>query len=535
MLTYEARIATLPGREAWLSECVESLRTQGVEPIITSDTRYSFPKWNESMDLCTSDLLFLPHDDDVYHNGYIDEMVSYMESHPDVAAVFCMDKFIDKDGRRMAGGNMLPIPEQDTYDFKTILNGMLVFGNFLRCETVCFRMSLIGDMRYPLDIGCGGAADTAFWFDILNKFNIGIINKQLVSNRQHPAQDTQSQRVAVVPDHWSAIDHAISLRPDDLNWDNYIAVEKIRVINNQNREMANVKARIGKGGEVRFIVVHEPPDNAGTGVVAADRVRRGNNVDAQISYYVFPNKELTSIQEGWFKGCPIIGCGPEQFGLVVKRFKPSVIEYHHTLGWGDKILSVETDARKELYLHDRWMWSEHPHEDGPFRDTRSYLKEISTFGNSEWTCREAQEKLGVEVKLFDPFVPLPHGPMTFRKRVGFFGGFSTTKGVHILLQAARESPDVLFVLFTQPPESMMEGGRLYGHKNILVMGAYSRSDLHLLVHLVDLVVVPSVFESHGLVKKEIESLGVPVISTATGGMAGEVQPGDVQALVDSIK
>jgi glycosyltransferase involved in cell wall biosynthesis len=67
------------------------------------------------------------------------------------------------------------------------------------------------------------------------------------------------------------------------------------------------------------------------------------------------------------------------------------------------------------------------------------------------------------------------------------------------------------------------------------MGAYSRSDLHLLVHLVDLVVVPSVFESYGLVKKEIESLGVPVISTATGGMAGEVQPGDVQALVEKIK
>jgi glycogen synthase len=82
---------------------------------------------------------------------------------------------------------------------------------------------------------------------------------------------------------------------------------------------------------------------------------------------------------------------------------------------------------------------------------------------------------------------------------------------------------------------MTEGGRqLYGHPNVLVMGAYVRSDLHLLVHLVNAVVVPSLFESMGLVKKEIESLGIKVISTRTGGMEGTIPSGDVQALVEAV-
>jgi hypothetical protein len=39
----------------------------------------------------------------------------------------------------------------------------------------------------------------------------------------------------------------------------------------------------------------------------------------------------------------------------------------------------------------------------------------------------------------------------------------------------------------------------------------------------------------GLVKKEIESLGIKVISTRTGGMEGTIPAGDVQALVEAIE
>jgi len=67
------------------------------------------------------------------------------------------------------------------------------------------------------------------------------------------------------------------------------------------------------------------------------------------------------------------------------------------------------------------------------------------------------------------------------------------------------------------------------------MGGYRRSDLPDLVHLVDLVVVPSLNESYGLVKREIESLGVHVLATETGGLDGTIPPNDPQALAEAIR
>jgi hypothetical protein len=531
-MTFRVAIATYPGREPYLAETVESFRAQGVEPVIYSDERWGPPKWNQAIDECTDDLLFIAHDDDVYDPTFVQEMVAFMESHPTVAAGFCMDRYIDVAGRRTAGGTSLPIPPQDTYNFKDIINGVLKHGNFLRCETVCLRVALVGNHRFVENQGEHGVAvDTVLWYTLLNEHPIGILNKTLVGYRIHPEQDTQKNRGSV-QDHWDAMKYAESLRPEDVEWDNHIALSKMVHINNSNKEMERVKAK-AKDSRVRLVVVHEPPDNAGCGVAAAHRVRTANEGEGEITYYVFPKADSTHVQEGYGNGCPIIVCPPNLFPMVVKRFKPTLIEYHHTLFWTDEILTVETDARKELYLHDQWMWSEEPHKEGKYRDTRKYLGGVKVYGNSEWTCAKAKDKLGVDVELFDPFVPLPNPFKIFRRRVGFFGGFHPTKGVHTILGAARRMPDVLFVLFSQPPQELMEGRQLFGHPNVVCMGHYSRADMHLLVHLVDTVVVPSLFESHGLVKRELDSLGVKVIATEVGGMRGTIPP-TVEALVGAI-
>ena len=536
MSLVELVVATYPGGEKHLKETMESLHEQegiGFKLDVVCDERYGPDKWNEGFDKCQSEFIAFPHHDDVYLPTWLSESVAALEANREAVACFSMDTFIDGNGRRLPGATSLPIPEKETYDYKDIINGVLRFGNFLRCETVVFRRSLVGDMRFG-EPGTGTAVDTAFWFRLLSAHPIVILNRPLVRYRQHAEQDTQTQRQTNRGvDHWDAMRYAASLRPQDVEWDNYISLCRAVKLNDDKKEENRVKEKTKSETRVRLVVVHEPPDNAGTGVVAAHRVREANKGEGEIAYYVFPSSG-GSVNEGWFRGCPVVAVPPTLFPMVVKRFKPAAIEFHHTLNFGDEILTVETEAKKELYLHDRWMWSEHPHEEGKYRDTRKFLDGVKVFGNSGWTCREAKEKLGVEVELFDPFIPLPESRMTFRKRIGFFGGFSTTKGVHVLLQAARKLPDVLFVLFTQPPEAMLDGRRFYGHRNVVVMGFYARSDLHLLVHLVDAVVVPSVFESHGLVKREIESLGVPCISTRTGGMEGSIEANDVQALVEKI-
>ena len=58
MLTYKVVLATFPGREKYMEESVESLRAQGVEPVIVGDTRWGPDKWNEALDNCETDLNF---------------------------------------------------------------------------------------------------------------------------------------------------------------------------------------------------------------------------------------------------------------------------------------------------------------------------------------------------------------------------------------------------------------------------------------------------------------------------------------------
>src|SRR3990172_13335248 len=94
----EAYIATMPGREHFLAECVESLREQGIEPIIMSDERWGPYKWNEALDKTTAEFVCFPHDDDIYGPDYIKEMVAVLEKNPEAAAAFCLDKYIDESG-----------------------------------------------------------------------------------------------------------------------------------------------------------------------------------------------------------------------------------------------------------------------------------------------------------------------------------------------------------------------------------------------------------------------------------------------------
>jgi hypothetical protein len=103
--------------------------------------------------------------------------------------------------------------------------------------------------------------------------------------------------------------YAAELRPDEVDWDNHIALSKMLAHNEQLEEMERVKAK-KDNSKVTLIVAHETPDAAGTGVVAAHRVREANKRPGEFAYYVFPDPQSTSIQEGYVNGCPVIGCPP---------------------------------------------------------------------------------------------------------------------------------------------------------------------------------------------------------------------------------
>ncbi len=544
-----AVVATYDGHKHFVGETLDSLKDNGIGYEVINNGWKAGVNWNNAISSCKTEYLVLPHSDDVYLPNYVSEMAAYMDANPEVPLAFCMDIFIDAKGNRIAGGTILPISEQRTYDFKTILNAVIRHGNFLRCETIILRPRLLDGLRFKEH--CGTANDTAFWFDILNRHNIGIVNKPLVRYRVHEGQDTASQRGGNQPlDHWDAIRYAVSLRPDALEWDTRISVNKVIEQNDAMREGKRLEEKIRNAKQFEFYVCHEPPDNAGTGVLAAHRCRERNKSDEeQITIYVYPHQ---GSKENFIeRGVPVLRFTPGLFDSVIKEYNPVRIEYHHTLRWPKEILDIK-GTRKYLYFHDFFilgceMYHLYNREGKvceeitpeqcericgipktQVRQRQDHLRKAAEgmdgiYANSDYTAGIAEKILGKrpEVVTFDP---PPLGTPFVGKKVGYFGNWYPVKGCDILLEVAHLMPEVQFVLFSDVPPDILKGRSVYGYPNTIVMGRYLRPDLSLLVNLVDVVVCPSRNESYGLVRRECERLGKKVVATDVGGLCGTVKP-----------
>jgi glycosyltransferase involved in cell wall biosynthesis len=159
----------------------------------------------------------------------------------------------------------------------------------------------------------------------------------------------------------------------------------------------------------------------------------------------------------------------------------------------------------------------------------------AVIANSAYTKGFLDKYLGVDAIVVEP-VPPPIPYYAPRKRVGYFGSWSSVKGIQVLLKAWEKVTGAQLLLFCDPPPQAVDEGRLlYGYDNVVVMGRYSRSHLSRLLNMVDLVVVPSLNESYGLVRREVGSLGTICIATDAGGLAGEVKAGDPDALAKAIQ
>lgn len=548
-----------------LENVVDSIRAQGIEPIVDYDERNTAIRWTEEIEKCKTPYLHLAHHDDIYLGGFYEKTIGYLDTHPEATAVFTMDYIVGLDGNREPTVTTLPIPEQDSYDFERILNSMIRHGNFLRCPSFVCRVDKVRGLKFPTEIK--SAVDTAFWFRVLNRGPIGIINEPLIRYRRGGDTDQNIRGTYKEYDHLFALESAVDIRPHSLDWDTRINLGKYCTERDWRKESDYAKKRIEKAKECTFHVCHEPPDSAGTGVLLAERVRECNRGDAGVvAYYVFPHPEGNQKGGEVYRGVPILQIHPSGFQNLVDEYKPTLVEYHHLWRWNEDILDVRTDARKEFWGHDAQTICVMLHLfdgegacDGPTTETgevrceqvcgvsadeverkniylRSKMREMDqVIANSAYTKGFLDKHLGTDAIVVEPIPPpLPY----YRKRkvIGYFGGYYPVKGFHILLKAMDYVKWAQLIMFTNFPEAALDGRRLHGYDNVLVFApGYMRSNLPLLLCLVDLVVVPSLNESYGLVKRECEALGVPVIATSAGGLGGSVKAGDAKALATAIQ
>jgi glycosyltransferase involved in cell wall biosynthesis len=143
----------------------------------------------------------------------------------------------------------------------------------------------------------------------------------------------------------------------------------------------------------------------------------------------------------------------------------------------------------------------------------------------------------------DKISVIPHGidapvasftrsePVKNQLRIGYVGGLSWQKGVHVLVKAVNELPlDGIFLsIWGDPtvfPEYVDELRKISRHPGITIEGPLSRDDFWSKMSGYDVLVVPSLwYETASLVIQEAFSMGVPVVASGMGALASRVEDG----------
>ena len=147
--------------------------------------------WNLSIKLATAGYVSVYHSDDIYEPQIIEKELEFLENHPDVGAVFCLDKVIDENDIYIRKGIKLPyeIKNRDTITFMELFPMLLkTAGILLVAPTFMARKEIFNNIDFfdeteKFGHSTGSAGDTEMWLRISRKYKIGIIRERLIRRR----------------------------------------------------------------------------------------------------------------------------------------------------------------------------------------------------------------------------------------------------------------------------------------------------------------------------------------------------------------
>jgi glycosyltransferase involved in cell wall biosynthesis len=153
---------------------------------------------NRALGIARGELITWYNADDVYDPTIVEREVEFLERHPQAAAVLCMDRWIDAEGRAR-GSTRETLPSEfrrgGCFDRATLVAGLMRHRNiFLRFPTLMTRTELIRKVG-PFDQARFGlSADVDMYLRLARLGPIGIIDEELMSYRTFPGQWTARER-----------------------------------------------------------------------------------------------------------------------------------------------------------------------------------------------------------------------------------------------------------------------------------------------------------------------------------------------------
>jgi glycosyltransferase involved in cell wall biosynthesis len=152
-----------------------------VRPYRQPVNRGQFDNVNDGIRMARGDYIAVYHADDVYDSRIVSREVEYLIRHPEAWAVFCLDIFVDADGREY-GRLHTPreLKSEAPLPYPAVLNGLLSYKNaFLVGPTAMVRATAYEQLGGFRGDAFGIAADLEMWLRIARVHPIGVIGEHL--------------------------------------------------------------------------------------------------------------------------------------------------------------------------------------------------------------------------------------------------------------------------------------------------------------------------------------------------------------------
>lgn len=150
-----------------------------------------------NFDLCIShasgEYTCIYHADDVYSPDIIEKQSNYLDLNQDVAAVFCLAKYINEQGSVIGRQKLNFLKSDSKFGLHELLNLILINHNFLICPSLMIRTSVLKELQ-NWNWFFKSSADLEMWLRVASKYKIGILKSHLISCRISKKQWSETVR-----------------------------------------------------------------------------------------------------------------------------------------------------------------------------------------------------------------------------------------------------------------------------------------------------------------------------------------------------